>query len=168
MTWKRIHVRAARQTPLKPVLEALGYQLEPRKANNYLVLGLAEEVIIKDHYWVCTDDGSAGNAIDFLVNIQGMTFSEGHAPTHLIDCSAIYDGFGNIVQPFRLDEARFNWPRSTEFVPQEVLPYDEHGNIPLLSTTSTGAKYDQSAEIRAISNRYNLETLYALKMIGNI
>ena len=76
MTWKRIEIRIARQTPLKPVLEALGYRLEPRRDNNYLVIGLSEEVIVKDHYWVCTDDGSAGNAIDFLVNIQGMTFSE--------------------------------------------------------------------------------------------
>ena len=76
MTWKRIEIRAARQTPLKPVLEGLGYRLEPRKDNNYLVLGLSQEVIVKDHYWVRTDDGSAGNAIDFLVKIQGMTFSE--------------------------------------------------------------------------------------------
>ena len=76
MTWKRIEIRAARQTPLTPVLEGLGYRLEPRRDDNYLVVGLSEEIIAKDHYWVCTDDGSAGNAIDFLVNIQGMTFSE--------------------------------------------------------------------------------------------
>lgn len=35
---------------------------------NYRVLGLPEEVVLKDHYWVRTRDGLAGNAIDFLVN----------------------------------------------------------------------------------------------------
>jgi thermostable 8-oxoguanine DNA glycosylase len=76
VTWKRIEIRTARQAPLKPVLEGLGYRLEPRRDDNYLVVGLPQEVIIKDHYWVRTDDRSAGNAIDFLVDIQGMTFSE--------------------------------------------------------------------------------------------
>lgn len=76
MTWKRVDVRAARQTPLKPILESLGYRLEPRQDDNYLVLGLSDEILVKEHYWVCTDDGSAGNTIDFLVNIKGMTFSE--------------------------------------------------------------------------------------------
>lgn len=75
-TWNRMDVRTARQTPLKPVLESLGYRLEPRKDDNYLVLGLSDEILVKEHYWVCTDDGSAGNTIDFLVKIQGMTFSE--------------------------------------------------------------------------------------------
>ena len=76
MTWKRSEIRAARQMPLKPILEGLGYRLEPRRDENYLVVGLSEEFLVKEHYWVCTDDGSAGNTIDFLVNIQGMTFSE--------------------------------------------------------------------------------------------
>ena len=35
-----------------------------------------DEIIIKDHYWVCTDDGSAGNTIDFLFKIQGLSFRE--------------------------------------------------------------------------------------------
>ena len=75
MIWKRSDIRRARQVPLAPVLEALGYQLEPRQNGNYRILGLAAEVIVKDHYWVCPEDGSAGNSIDFLVKIQGISFN---------------------------------------------------------------------------------------------
>lgn len=74
MTWKRSDIRAARQKPLKPVLEHLGYRLEHVRDGNYLVAGQPGEIVVKDHYWICTDDGSAGNAIDFLVNIEGMPF----------------------------------------------------------------------------------------------
>jgi len=74
--WTKAEIRAARQTPLKPVLEQLGYRLEPRKDDNYLVLDTPEEIVVKDHYWVCLDDGAAGNAIDFLVDVEGMTFKK--------------------------------------------------------------------------------------------
>ena len=74
--WTKAEIRAARQTALKPVLEDLGYRLEPRNNDNYLVLGLPEEIVVKEHYWVCLDDGSAGNAIDFLVRVEGMTFKK--------------------------------------------------------------------------------------------
>lgn len=76
MTWKRSDIRAARQRPLKPILERMGYRLEPMRDGNYRVLGLPEEVVLKDHYWVRTADGMAGNAIDFLVKIRGMRFSK--------------------------------------------------------------------------------------------
>ena len=76
MTWKRSEIRAARQTPLKPVLERLGYRLSPTGQDNYMVLGLSEEIVVKQHYWVRLDDGSAGNAIDFLVKLRGMSFSK--------------------------------------------------------------------------------------------
>jgi len=76
MTWKRSEIRAARLTPLKPLLERLGYRLSPTGQGNYLVLGLPTEIVIKQHYWVCLDDGSAGNAIDFLVKLQGKSFRE--------------------------------------------------------------------------------------------
>lgn len=74
--WNRTQIRAARQKPLKPLCEALGYRLEPLRDANYRILGLPEEIIVKDNYWVCTDDGSAGNAIDFLMDIQGKTFAQ--------------------------------------------------------------------------------------------
>ena len=83
MTWKRSEIRRARRTPLKPVLESLGYRLQPRPNGNYLLLGVAAEVVVKDHYWICTDNGKAGNAIDFLVGQRGMSFFE--AVEHLLE-----------------------------------------------------------------------------------
>ena len=76
-------------------LENQGYSLEPRPDDNYRILArppdfrnagreLPDEIIVKDHYWVCLDDSSAacveqhqsGNAIDFFMNIEGMTFRQ--------------------------------------------------------------------------------------------
>lgn len=83
MTWKRSEIRQARQIPLKPVLESLGYQLQPLSNGNYLLCRLATEIVVKDHYWVCKDQDiasctgkTAGNAIDFLVEVEGMSFSQ--------------------------------------------------------------------------------------------
>jgi hypothetical protein len=74
--WSRSDIRQARQTPLKSVLERLGYRLDPRPGGNYIVAGLANEVVVKDHYWNCPDAGTAGNAIDFLVKIRGAPFNQ--------------------------------------------------------------------------------------------
>ena len=60
MIWNRSEIRRARQTPLKPVLERLGYRLNPIANDNYVVIGLPQDIVVKDHYWVCTDTGSAG------------------------------------------------------------------------------------------------------------
>jgi hypothetical protein len=76
MTWKRSEIQTARQTPLKPLLERLGYQLSPTGQENYVVVGMPAEVVIKQHYWVCKDDGSAGNSIDFLMKLLGKSFNE--------------------------------------------------------------------------------------------
>lgn len=88
-TWTRAEIRRARQTPLPPVLEALGYELDPLPSGNHGVRRPAADIcpggavgcpiIVKDHYWVNPGDGAAGNAIDFLVNVQGMTFSQAMA-----------------------------------------------------------------------------------------
>ena len=76
MTWSRLEIRQARQIHLKPVLEQLGYRLLPRPDGNYAVTNLANEIIIKEHYWNCPDSGLSGNAIDFFVKIRGVTFNE--------------------------------------------------------------------------------------------
>jgi hypothetical protein len=76
MIWNRSDIRRARQTPLKPVLERLGYRLNPIANDNYAVIGLSQEIVVKDHYWVCADTGSAGNAIDFFVRVKGASFNE--------------------------------------------------------------------------------------------
>jgi hypothetical protein len=76
MIWKRSEILRARLTPLKPLIENLGYRLEPRPNGNYAISGLAHEIVVKDHYWVCADTGAAGNAIDFLVRVKGASFHE--------------------------------------------------------------------------------------------
>jgi len=59
----------------KPVLEQLGYRLQPLQSGNYLVTWLAPEIVVKDHYWILTETGVAGNAIDFLMRIRRTSFS---------------------------------------------------------------------------------------------
>ena len=81
-SWTKAQIRRARRIPLQPVLESFGYRLQPRPNGNYLLLGVAEEVVVKDHYWVCPTNGKAGNAIDFLIAQRGMSFSE--AVEHLL------------------------------------------------------------------------------------
>ena len=76
MIWNRSDIRRARQTPLKPVLEQLGYRLQPLQNGNYLVSGLSPQIVVKDHYWICADTGSAGNAIDFFVRVKKTSFNE--------------------------------------------------------------------------------------------
>ena len=76
MIWNRSEIRRARQTPLQPVLERLGYRLHPITKDNYRVLGFSPDIVVKDHYWVCADTGDAGNAIDFFVRIKGTSFQE--------------------------------------------------------------------------------------------
>jgi len=82
--WTKADIRHARQVALKPVLEQLGYQLEPLKNGNYIIAGTTPEIIVKEHYWTQTTTGvagpstelRAGNAIDFLVKIRGVTFNQ--------------------------------------------------------------------------------------------
>jgi hypothetical protein len=77
MTWTRSEIRSARQIQLQPVLEQLGYRLEPHSNDNYVITGQrCGEIIIKDHYWTCPGTELAGNAIDFLMRIRGATFHE--------------------------------------------------------------------------------------------
>ena len=77
MTWNRSEIRAARQIPLLPVLEKLGYRLEPRGNDNYAITGQpGGEILIKDHYWHCPATGQSGNTIDFLMRIRGDTFQD--------------------------------------------------------------------------------------------
>ncbi len=74
--WTRSQIRAARQRPLKPVLETLGYRLAPRRDGNYALVGMNADIVVKDHYWVRLDDGAAGNAIDFFVTLLNKSFHE--------------------------------------------------------------------------------------------
>ena len=74
--WTKADIRNARQVILKPVLEALGYQLEHTVGDNYKVLRLPRDITIKAGYWICHDDGTSGNAIDFVTKIDGKSFAQ--------------------------------------------------------------------------------------------
>ena len=63
-------IRRARQTPFKPLLERLGYRLNAIANDNYVVIGLPREIVVKGHCWACADGGDAGNAIDFPVRVN--------------------------------------------------------------------------------------------------
>jgi hypothetical protein len=75
-TWTKADIRRARQVALRPILEDLGYQFTELHNGNYRVHHLAGEIVAKDHFWVCKNPDQSGNAIDFLVEIQGMSFSQ--------------------------------------------------------------------------------------------
>ena len=74
--WTKADIRNARQVILKPVLEALDYQLEHTIGDNYKVLGAPRDITIKAGYWICHDDGTSGNAIDFMMIIDGKSFAQ--------------------------------------------------------------------------------------------
>ena len=76
MTWTHSEIRNARRTPLRPILEALGYELEAREGNNHRVINMPGKVIIKENYWVNHEENTAGNTIDFFVKLRGKSFSQ--------------------------------------------------------------------------------------------
>ncbi len=76
MTWSRTEIRQARRAPLEPIVQRLGYELAEQSEGNQLIVGLPGEVVIKEHYWVRTEDGIGGNAIDFLIQIEGKSFAQ--------------------------------------------------------------------------------------------
>lgn len=75
-SWTKAEIRAARHIPLKPVLEALGYPLHHLKGDNYQLSRPGADIVVKEHYWRDRQDGSAGNTIDFLVQVKGMSFND--------------------------------------------------------------------------------------------
>jgi hypothetical protein len=73
--WSREQIRAARLAPLVPLLEKRGLQLIPREAGNYS-LPAYPGLIIKDSYWRWPERNLAGNAIDFHVQVLGLSFHD--------------------------------------------------------------------------------------------
>ena len=73
--WTRERIRAARLTPLVPLLEKRGLQLAEQGGGNFLVPAFPG-LIVKDSYWRWPERELAGNAIDFLVHVLGRSFHE--------------------------------------------------------------------------------------------
>ena len=73
--WSREQIRAARIAPLLPLLQKQGLQVIQRAADNF-ELAAYPGLLIKQSYWRWPQRNLAGNAIDFFVQVLGMTFHD--------------------------------------------------------------------------------------------
>ena len=73
--WTRQQIRAARLAPLVRLLQKRGLQLVPCEAGNFL-LPAYPGLIVKDSYWRWPQRNLAGNAIDFHLQVLGLSFHE--------------------------------------------------------------------------------------------
>jgi hypothetical protein len=73
--WSREQIRAARMAPLVPLLQQRGLQLIERPADNF-ELAAYKGLLLKDSYWRWPERNLAGNAIDFLVKVLGLSFND--------------------------------------------------------------------------------------------
>ena len=73
--WPREQIRAARLTPLVPLLQQRGLQLVAGEAGNF-GLPAYPGLIVKDSYWRWPERDLAGNAIDFCVQVLGLSFHD--------------------------------------------------------------------------------------------
>ena len=73
--WTREQIRAARLAPLLPLLQKQGLQLLERAAGNF-ELAAYPGLLIKDCYWRWPQRNLAGNAIDFFVQVLGLSFHQ--------------------------------------------------------------------------------------------
>jgi len=73
--WSREQIRAARLAALPPLLQKCGLQLTELPAGNF-ELAAYPGLLIKESYWRWPQRNMAGNAIDFFVQVRGMTFHE--------------------------------------------------------------------------------------------
>jgi len=73
--WTREQIRAARHVPLLPLLQKRELQLVERQAGNF-ELSAFPGLIVKESYWRWPKRNMAGNAIDFFVQVLGMSFHD--------------------------------------------------------------------------------------------
>ena len=73
--WTREQIRAARLVPLVPLLQQRGLSLRERDAGNF-ELATHPGLLLKDSYWRWPERNLAGNAIDFCVQVLGLSFHD--------------------------------------------------------------------------------------------
>ena len=73
--WSSEQIRAARRTPLPPLLRARGLHLRETGAENYHIRE-HPDIIVKDCFWRDPHTQRAGNTIDFFVVVLGMSFTQ--------------------------------------------------------------------------------------------
>ncbi len=71
--WTREQIRTARLASLLPLLEKRGLPLVETGGDNFLVSAFPG-LIVKDCYWRWPERNQSGNAIDFLVQVLGLSF----------------------------------------------------------------------------------------------
>lgn len=79
-------IRMARKVNLVSYLVNKGYKLkpEPGQGENFRLIGYQGLIVRKNHFFRFGGGGEKGNAIDFLVQVEGMTFQ--HAVEELLRC----------------------------------------------------------------------------------
>ena len=73
--WTREQIRVARMAPLPPLLSRRGLQMIPLPAGN-MELPSHKGLIVKDSYWRWPNQNKCGNAIDFYVQVLGLSFND--------------------------------------------------------------------------------------------
>lgn len=73
--WSREQIRAARLAPLTPLLQKCGLELIVREADD-VTLPAYPGLIVKDSSWRWPERNLAGNAIDFHVQVLGLSFHD--------------------------------------------------------------------------------------------
>ena len=73
--WSRQQIRAARMALLPPLLLSRGLQLIELPAGNFEVAAY-KGLLIKGSYWRWPQRNLAGNAIDFFVQVLGLSFHD--------------------------------------------------------------------------------------------
>jgi hypothetical protein len=62
-------------TPLVPLLRKRGFQLLELPADNFEVVAY-KGLLLKDSYWRWPQRSLSGNAIDFFVQVLGLSFND--------------------------------------------------------------------------------------------
>jgi hypothetical protein len=73
--WTRQQIRNARSVPLIPLLQKRGIPLVEKTTANFISPDFPG-LIVKDSYWRWPERNLAGNAIDFFVQILGLSFHD--------------------------------------------------------------------------------------------
>ena len=73
--WSREQIRSARLVPLLPLFQKRGLEPIARDAGNF-TLPAYPGLIVKDSYWRWPERNLAGNAIDFHVQVLGLSFHD--------------------------------------------------------------------------------------------
>ncbi len=72
-SWTRAQIREARMADLAALLEKRGHKLVETGGGNCLIPAFPG-LIVKDSYWLWPERQLSGNAIDFHVQVLGLSF----------------------------------------------------------------------------------------------